>query len=186
MRFLGRHAWLALALVGALSTGTTATKLPVKHDNWWVDEYREKLTDGWDLVEYVAQSQSLAVPGTWLRVGFIPRFGCAPLITIIAEIDSQNVDSLADYMELEVLLDSTPIHFPVQLDDNKQTVAAYFDANPARQITLRLKIDAGNLLSVTTQSGETLDFSLQGSRHSSAVAEKLCREFVPNLVNNEG
>lgn len=181
---LCRSGLLFLALVGAFQYEAAADEeAGAVFDNWRSHEQHDMLPDGTVLSEYSAGTHAQDGIDASFRLGFIPRFACTPVIAVVAALGNAEGQgeprSLADFESVEFSIDGTPIDFPVLVDDDKPVATIYFNGNLQRRIALRVLVDAGNNMSITTRSGELLSFSLLGSTSSLEAALKSCREHVP-------
>jgi len=184
MAMLCRSGRLVLTLMGCLAFAVSADDLPdVVIDDWRGHEQHETLRDGSVLTEYSAGTEALRDGQAYLRVGFIPRFGCSPLVTLVTTLrvgtEERRARSLDDFAAVDFEIDGPPIDFPILVDDDSSQVTIYYNGNLQRRIALRLHIDVGDQATVTMQNGEELAFSLLGSRESLETVQELCREHTP-------
>lgn len=182
-----RSGLLALTLVGGLVTEAAGQTQRIQHRFWASDVTRERLQDNSVLTEYFGESSAENPKNAVLRVGFIPRFGCAPLITMKfgltdAASDSQTpVRNPADLNMLSVNIDGTALPFPLLLDRDADHVSVYLNANLQRRLTTKLRIEVGNRMYVRTRNGEAIRFSLLGSRDAISIAHQNCRRHDPSV-----
>ncbi len=174
----------SLWFVLAMGNGYAGEHPAVHIKNWSSNEIRASLPDQSTMIEFAGETLALANRNALLRVGFIPRFGCTPLITIQAGLgwtaQSEQQRSLANLGTISFNIDGTPVQFPTLVDDDIDYASVYFNGDLQRRSTLRLQLDAGDLASIKLNDGETLSFSLMGSLKTLASAEKLCRQHKPD------
>jgi len=77
-----RSGLLALTLVSGFMVSVEGQVRRIEHRAWASDVAIERLQDNSLLTEYFGETRSSQTADVILRVGFIPRFGCAPLITL--------------------------------------------------------------------------------------------------------
>ena len=195
-----RSGLLALTLVsGAVADTQADTQVEVQvevqrmsHQTWVSDVSVERLHDESVLTEYFGESVSQEHRDVVFRVGFIPRFGCSPLITLqLGEGALSGVRSDEDpayfpndLSVLAVLIDGQSLSFPTLLDNDGDKVLIYLNASLQRRITTRLRIEVGNQMQYLMQNGKQLTFSLLGSRDAIRVANENCRRHDP--TQNQG
>jgi len=177
--WLCRSGILALALGVCLTTKVLAQVERIQHKDWFSDLQTDFLADKSVLAEYFGEVQSIDNADVNLRIGFIPRFGCSPLITIQFGYNGIDVNDLT---RLRVEVDGSPLRFPVLMDKNSDHVAIFMNVNLQRRIAARIKIDSGSRLRVRDRSGKRYGFSLLGSRDALSIAEQACRVHDPRLV----
>jgi len=159
----------------------------MSHETWVSDVVIERLHDESVLTEYYGEAVSAEHRDVIFRVGFIPRFGCSPLITLqLGEDALSGVRSEEDpaYFPTElsvlaVLIDGRSLSFPTLLDNNDTTASVYLNASLQRRITTRLRIEVGTHMQVLMRNGKQLSFSLMGSRDAIRIANQNCRRHDP-------
>jgi len=140
----------------------------MSHLSWISDVTYERLHDESVLTEYFGESISDEHSDVVFRVGFIPRFGCSPLITLqLGEnaISGVRSDEDPEYFPtdlsvLAVLIDGRSLSFPTLLDNDGDTVSVYLNASLQRRITTRLRIEVGTRMQYLMRNGKQLNFSL--------------------------
>jgi len=171
-------------------TGAQAQSQPLTHQNWVSDVSIERLQDESVLTEYFGESNSREHEDVIFRVGFIPRFGCAPLITLkLGEdaISGERSDFDAaffpnDLSVLAALIDGASLTFPSLLDEDGDSVSLYLNASLQRRITTRLRVELGNRMQFLMRNGKQLSFSLLGSRDAINTANQNCRRHDPKAL----
>jgi len=182
-----RSGLLALTLVSGAIADTQTEIQRMSHQTWVSDVSIERLHDESVLTEYYGEAVSDEHTDVVLRVGFIPRFGCSPLITLQlgngALSGERSEDNPAffpiDLSILDVLIDGRSLSFPTLLDDDGDKVSIYLNASLQRRITTRLRIEVGSQMEYLMQNGKRLTISLFGSRDAIRVANENCRRHDP-------
>jgi len=162
----------------------------VANEDWRGSVRSDSLVDGTVLTEYSGYTEDERALGAELRVGFIPRFACEPIITVEiqlgplkvsarqAEKDTVSQDTrtftviraIDHFDTVEFSIDRTPTDFPILIDEDGPVASLAYHGTRADRIRLRLRIDVSNRMSVITAAGEEFDFSLLGSRVTCASA----------------
>ena len=180
---LGGSGLLMLTLLLGCVHTTAMAMDRTQHSSWFSGALKDRLADGSVLTEYYGESASYTDSGVVFRVGFIPRFGCAPLITLkatIAPTDKRDrARNKSDFENTRVFIDGLPVRFPVVIDEDRGKLSVYMNAALQRRITMRLKLDAASKMSVETRAGEQFEFSLLGSAAAMANAQLHCRQHNP-------
>ncbi len=171
-----RSGLVALALAACLMTEVVAQIDRVRHRDWVSGAQKNVLSDNSLLVEYFGESSASNWSGAHLRIGFIPRFGCAPLFSVHIGLGNRKLSDL-NWFRAEV--DGSPIDFPVLVDDNIDHAAIYLNVNLQRRIAMRIKVDGGTRFRLRDKAGNLYSFSLIGSRAALAAAERACRVHDP-------
>lgn len=148
----------------------------IQFRDWSGVKIVDALPDGSIMTEYAAQSDSLSTGNIVLRVGFIPRFACTPLVGIIA---SDADWSPAQFAKIDVLIDGTPTGYPTLVDQLDEGLGAFFNGGQQRRIALRLQVDEGDIATISLADDTEITFSLLGSRKALAAAQTLCRLHQP-------
>lgn len=178
---------LMLAVLGVSQAATAGGEATTADEfdsvNWRGYNASKTLTDDTRLNSYIAETTLVVedheqIPETLrLRIQYFPRFRCSPLIGIYA--DSVETDKLSVYSEelssLEVSIDNEPVAFPVMVEFRDGVLAAYYDADFERRKTFRILTDIGSRMQVTFKSGNTVTFSLLGSRVAVTTARDRCK-----------
>jgi len=183
-----RSGLLALTLVSGSIAYAQAQIQRISHQSWVSDVSIERLQDKSVLTEYFGEAASSEHDNVHFRVGFIPRFGCAPLITFkfgdqaIVDYrlnsDSDYPDNLGD---LAVSIDGATMSFPTLVDNDNTHVSVYMNTSLQRRITARLRVEIGSRMRVALSNGKLLAFSLQGSRDAISIANQNCRRHDPEI-----
>ena len=179
-----RSGLLALTLVSGCVANVEAQVQRSLHKSWVSDVSIERLQDKSVLTEYFGETQSEESEEITFRVGFIPRFGCAPLITykfgknaasgLLPVVQPLQIDSLS------VFIDGSKLAFPALADENADHHSIYMNADLQRRITAKIRIEVGNKMVVRPGVARQLSFSLQGSRDAISIANQNCRRHDPS------
>ncbi len=180
---LGGSGCLSLAILLCCASFVASAMDRTQHNAWYSGVLKDRLNDGSVLTEYYGESTAYTHPDVLFRVGFIPRFGCAPLITLKAAIAPTEARGrtrkMSDFEDTRVYLDDLPVRFPVVIDDDRGKLSVYMNADLQRRITMRLKLDAALKMRVDTRAGEQFEFSLRGSSAALSNAQTHCRKHNP-------
>lgn len=181
-----RSGLLALTLMGGFIANAQAQTQRMSHQAWVSDVSIERLEDKSVLTEYFGEGPSSEHDDVIFRVGFIPRFGCAPLITL--KFGDKALSQLKlpmfnepDVSSLVVTIDGSPLAFEGLIDKNTDHASVYMNANLQRRLTTRLRVEVGDRMKVKLPDGNTLNFSLLGSRDSISIANQNCRLHDPSI-----
>lgn len=178
-----RSGLLALALVSGSMAEVGAQSQRSAHQAWITDVSIERLQDKSVLTEYFGESISTENTDVIFRVGFIPRFGCAPLIAFEFGKNSANGSSLTASNSLidslPVSIDGVNLSFPALIDEDADHHSIYMNAGLQRRITAKLKVEIGSELLVRLENSQRLSFSLLGSRDAISIANQNCRRHDP-------
>lgn len=179
-----RSALTALMLAaGAWFVSADAVAAQFSERNWAYARYKNALPDSSVLTEYAGGTQEVLNPDVRFRVGFFPRFGCVPLISLYTDVnissDLAGGQLLGSFNVPEFSIDRTPVNFPSLVEGRNDKVVVYYNGDEARRVKLRLQIDAGDNISFRLSNGRRLNFSLLGSRAVLEFAEEQCRAHVP-------
>lgn len=178
-----RSALAALMLAaGACLLPAHATTTQFSSQDWEFARYENSLPDGSVLTEYAGNTPSRRLPRAVFRVGFIPRFGCAPLISVRSQISSGSDSHLLGEISMtEFTIDGIPQRFPSlsELVDNQ--ILLYYNSTLPRRVKLRLQLDEGLFSNLKLSNGKRHSFSLLGSKAVLEYAESQCRQHVPGL-----
>ena len=207
-----RAVGVALATV----TSVAAAQAPPVPDAPTIDQALERATfsdwrgrrdaralpDGSTLTVYAGETRARDGRDAVLRIGFVPRFGCAPGIELVLDADLARrlaparpdaadpgpdeddpggaaASGLVDDDGMTFLVDGTSVGYPVLVDADDDRVTLAFNGNERERVTLRLQLDVGGTVSVGLTGAEPLSFSLLGSRRTLASVESLCLTHVP-------
>lgn len=180
---LGGSGLLMLALQLSCACSVAMAMDRTEHNFWFSGALKDRLPDGSVLTEYYGESTAYTHSDVLFRVGFIPRFGCAPLITLkatIAPTESRTrTREISDFKNTRVYIDELPVRFPVVIDEDRGKLSVYMNADLQRRITMRLKLDVASKMRVETLAGEQFQFSLLGSAAAMANAQTHCRQHNP-------
>ncbi len=142
----------------------------------------ESLNDGSTLAEYLGETASLSPGGYRLRVSFMPRFGCEPVISILASLAPPGGErrTLAGIVPTGFTIDGNELDLPVVIDDEGDFGRIYHEAPTELARALREQIDIGNRAFLRDEEGRTVAFSLFGSKRSLAEVQRRCRQHEPD------
>jgi len=172
-------AVLALILVGGAGA---ADALPgTAHLKWSGTVSQRTLDDGSLLNEYESRTLAADETDVTLSVGFVPRFGCSPLIGIRLDAALANrIDEAAEGRSgVLLVIDGRGAPMPFVADADGAATTLWLDeAAPGREQFRRL-IDSGSRAELTLPGGESVTFSLLGSRRSLAGTEAACLAHEP-------
>ncbi len=193
MRSFCRSGLLALALVGGGTVGfgpasAVAEVKRIEHQNWVSHVSRERLADQSMLTEYFGESLATGGKEAALRVGFIPRFGCSPLITftmalppVASQESNSNTDPVEPFRQSSLVIDGAVVSFPSLVDNNGDSASVYMNASLQRRLNVKLRIEVGSRLALLLRNGERYTFSLVGSRDAISIASQNCRRHDPTV-----
>lgn len=179
-----RSGLLALTLVCVFVTVVEAQVQRQEHQAWVSDVSMERLQDQSVLTEYFGESASKESDTVTFRIGFIPRFGCAPLITfkfgknapagLVPVVQPSEIASLA------VNIDGAKLAFPALADENDDHHSIYMNSSLQRRLTTKIRVEVGNSMVVRPGVAGQLSFSLVGSRDAISIANQNCRRHDPS------
>ena len=177
--------------------------------DWRARRDARALPDGSVLTSYLGETPARDGREATLRVGFVPRFGCAPGIDLVLsraladrlgtatagavpgdggrdgggrggeDEDGDVGDGSGGGAEVAFGIDGVPVGYPALADVDGGTVALAFDGGERERVTLRLQLDVGDVVSVDLEGEAPLTFSLLGSRRTLGAAESLCLTHEP-------
>jgi len=180
-----RSGLLALTLMSGFMADVEAQVQRSSHQAWVSDVSIERLQDKSVLTEYFGESVSNKNSDVILRVGFIPRFGCAPLITFKFDNSSArslfSVSNIIGIDSLLVSIDGAILSFPALVDEDGNQHSIYMNASLQRRITARLRVEVGSKVLLRTSNSQSVSFSLLGSRDAISIAHQNCRRHDPAL-----
>ena len=179
-----RSALLALMLAAGLCfVSANAASAQFSSQNWAYARYKNALPDGSVLTEYAGGTQDSLNPDVRFRVGFIPRFGCVPLISLFSDVvipsDGTGGLLLVNFSVPEFSIDRTPVSFPSLVEGRNDKIVVYYNGDVAHRIKLRLQIDEGDSAALRFSNGQADSFSFLGSRAVLEFAENQCRQHAP-------
>jgi len=148
-----------------------------------------RLQDNSVLTEYYGETNAVGIAGVHFRVGFIPRFGCAPVLTMTFNVNKNpeaasgvlRTRKASDLGSLMVWIDDSPLPFPVLVDEEDDNLLVFLNEDLQRRLTAKLRVEVGNLMDVVTRQNERVRFSLLGSRDSISIANQNCRRHDPSI-----
>lgn len=185
MQSFCRSGLLALTLVSGFTAEAIAQAETKEFRDWRSAVSMETLQDNSVLTEYYGQTKSSESDEISFRVGFIPRFGCAPLISFTfnkeASIGLRPDKAPSEMDSLSVSIDGIVLPFPAVADESGNEYSIYLNASLQRRITSKIRIEVGNDLVVNLTGGRKVSFSLLGSSDSITVANQNCRRHDPTL-----
>lgn len=184
-----RSGLLALTLVmGCVLVAMDAdaqTINRIEHQNWVSDVSLERLQDNSILTEYYGETTANPITGIAFRIGFIPRFGCAPLITFKVGKDAELLtEEQLQGDSLSVSIDGTRLPFPTLTDEDGDHYSVYLNDTLQRRITTKIRIEVGNVMLLKASAAGDVKFSLLGSRDAVSIANQNCRRHDPSIQDN--
>lgn len=170
--------------VGAQSSTSAVRDLQSGQGTWQVLARDSRLADASTLTEYSAETTALGQSAVFLRVGFIPRFDCATLITVQLgplprSEDASGPSDDAVRSTLDWRFDGVSEEHVSLIDEDSEFLSIYVAGDETERNALRLNIDASNSLTISDSAAMQIEFSLRGSRRSIAAAEQQCRQHEP-------
>ena len=197
---------LALMIMGFMISTAQADTRPIKltastFQDWKGSLVPITLNDGSQLNEYVAKTMSGSVEGASFGVSFLPRFRCAPVISVsVAAVSGIDLDTTVNSVQLKV--DSNTTEFPVLVDDDEDGVRFTYNADENANQELLKVLDvssrvslvvpgkasaedsaSGNGTEANVASVETtatqIEFSLLGSKLSTQATRDHCQSHIP-------
>ncbi|MEE9321108.1 MAG: hypothetical protein V3U76_11725 [Granulosicoccus sp.] len=186
-----RTTVVALLIAGFSSTSIAVVNQPESTiDQWHAESSQHTLADSSVLTEYYGFTTATKLDNVLLRVGFVPRFDCSPLIGIVIQHESAfsgkpeeaplpGLDVLADGDSLTLSIDGVPMKFPVAADGDKKQTRLWFDSAFEDRKALQSKFDLGNVAKLSLTSATSITFSLLGSKSILDGAQSLCHEHDP-------
>ena len=183
---VSRATLLALAAVAtALPTASGAvdtTELAgASHLNWNGRLEQRTLDDSSRLNEYTALTSAVDTAAVSLRIGFLPRFECTPVMGVrfggamasVPEAFFEDGDVLA------VTIDGESVEWPLLVDDGDSGTTLWLDAELSRRADIRQRMDVGSRARLALPNTISIEFSLLGSRRSTAEVESACLSHEP-------
>lgn len=171
------------------SSAETSVVEPFRMLDWQGFNLVSTLDDGTSLYQYVAQS---ALPdraetasgrevATGLRVSFLPRFQCSPLISVVGILPDnltagERVALVRDFNQIELTIDEEPLPFPALVEFEDREILSFYDATLQRRLTLRILVELGSRLQIKFGEGSQRTLSLLGSRRVLETALGRCRK----------
>lgn len=168
-------------------------KSRVSEKDWDSYERTIQLADGTSLHHYVAEVSTLetAAAGAGdsedtlqpkLRFSFIPRFNCAPIISVIFAADTIDEASrqkiLLALNQMKFLVDGTSIAFPALTEVTDASLMAHYDTELRRRNNFRILVEAGSTVQIELEldgSARLYDYSLSGSRRAISRSLSNCQ-----------
>ncbi len=175
--------WALMLAAGAGFVSANAASAQFSSQNWAYARYENILPDGSVLTEYAGGTQDALNSDVRFRIGFIPRFGCVPLISLFSDViiptDGSAELLLATFSVPGFSIDRTPMSFPALIEGVDRRVVAYYNGDASRRIKLRLQVDEGGNAAFRFSNGHKVSFSLSGSRAVLDFADVQCRQHAP-------
>ncbi|MCK5924230.1 MAG: hypothetical protein KAG66_25065, partial [Methylococcales bacterium] len=177
-------AGFSFAGIAALSVREAAA------GQWQAESRQQTLADGSVLTEYYGFTTAADLDNGRLRIGFVPRFGCSPIIGVEIEQDPALASKsaavplpdksiLVDGDRLTLVVDREPVEFPLAVDGDKQQTRLWFNGGLEDRKALHSKLDLGNVAELALTSETAVAFSLLGSKSVVDAAQNLCRAHEP-------
>ena len=168
-------------------------------EDWTSYEKATQMSDGTELYQYVAEVIPVIPEGEPLtvslsetpekakppviRFSFIPRFGCAPIISVVTKILSDDTDEVQDRMSnllvgIVVSVDGTAVSYPTLVESDAGVFAAHYDTELRRRNTFRVLIEAGNKARIELDGLGEFDYSLKGSKRTISRSKARCESHA--------
>ena len=163
----------------------------VRLNDWLSYDNRVDLPDGTQLYQYVAEvspevelsdtvSNTLSLPK--IRFSFIPRFNCAPIISVVVapvekskESRKQIIDALG---KLKFSVDGTQVAYPSLTEGADDKLAAHYDTELQRRNTFRILVEVGSRALVEIEDYGQYNYSLSGSKRAITRSLSRCRSHT--------
>lgn len=167
----------------------------VRLNDWETYENTTRLADDSSLYQYVAEVSSRTAgagdaqgdfsalfPDPKLRLSFVPRFNCAPLISVVfssPDMDASEQQQVLQALEkLKFSVDRTTIAFPTLTERTESHLLAHYDAELRRRNNFRILVESGSNASIELAGpdSEKLEFgySLSGSKRAITRSHGAC------------
>ena len=163
----------------------------VRLNDWLSYDNRIDLKDGSELYQYVAEviPQIEASETTLntqnlpkIRFSFIPRFNCAPVISVVVsptDKSQESKDRLIDSMgELKFWVDGSLVSYPSLTEGTGDKLAAHYDTELQRRNTFRILIEVGSKAIVEIDGYGSYNYSLIGSKRAISRSLSRCRSHT--------
>ena len=199
---IGRQTLLILlcCLFSGAGPVLSQTRLPDSaFEDWTALVTETALPDGSVLFNYIARTLSSRTEGAMLAISFVPRFSCAPSVTLRKRTGPELASETAI---LEITVDSERMQYDALIDEVDEYRTYALAASSDMQDQLRQKMDVASrltfkvLLSDTaavassnelsaTDALNSIVFSLRGSKLATLSAENHCRAHKPLEFNSQ-
>jgi len=149
------------------------------------------LQDGSQLYQYVAEvSPKIETSETdrntqhlpKIRFSFIPRFNCAPIISVVVSPDEKTDESREQLIEalgkLKFSVDGTLVSYPSLTEGAEGKLAAHYDTELQRRNTFRILIEVGSNALVEIEDYGLYNYSLSGSKRAISRSLSRCRSHT--------
>ena len=190
-----------LMLMSYAAASASDAEAVLTFQNWDEVVQQTTLPDKSILTQYVASTSSTNTDGAELQVSFMPRFDCAPQISILLPISVVNEPIGLDGFVISV--DQETWEFPVLADTDGSAVRFSMNAVSTNHQELRRKFDFAYEVTVSWQSttaaahgaaeatvtssvasyessnNEPANYSLLGSQAAVKAAEDQCNSHEP-------
>ena len=168
-------------------------KSRIVEKDWVSYERTIRLADSTGLHHYVSEvttlekaaagdDESKAMPQPKLRFSFIPRFNCAPIISVVVPADRiEEADRrkiLSALNQLKFLVDGTSIAFPALTEFSDTSLMAHYDTELRRRNNFRILVEAGSAVQIELKldgNAHVYDYSLFGSKRSISRSLSNCQ-----------
>ncbi len=176
----------------------------VQLKDWDSYERSISLADGTRLHHYVSEVSSVdsgskedasasstkkpVLPQPKLRLSFIPRFNCAPIISVV--FPASNVEEeerkkiLSTLSQLRFLVDGTRIAFPALTEYSDASLMAHYDTELRRRNNFRILVEAGSSaqieLGYPDGNNSVYSYSLIGSKRAITRSRGNCQSHTSN------
>ncbi len=176
----------------------------VQLKDWLTYEKTTLLADNSSLYQYVSEVSSVlagaatfnyaefgsddssgtdtVLPGPMLRLSFVPRFNCTPLISVVfkaEDLDAPKRQRLQSALEgMRFVVDGTRIAFPALTENTEHSVQAHYDAELRRRNNFRILVEAGSSANIELvkpdKESVIFDYSLSGSKRAINRSRSAC------------
>jgi len=154
--------------------------------DWTTFDQRKTLADNTVLFHYISEVSSTNASaesdsmGPLLRLSFVPRFNCTPIISLVfAQSDfepNEHKGVLTAFRNLKFAVDGTVISFPTLTERAESNLMAHYDTELRRRQTFRLLLESGSVAELELEElGSSYSYSLSGSKRAISRALSRCR-----------
>ena len=156
--------------------------------DWASYDKATSMSDGTELHQYVAEANPIIAQGQpvvislsddkseklkppVIRLSFIPRFGCTPIISIVTKLLSPDTDEVRERMNdllesIEFSVDGTTVSFPTLVEHDAGVFAAHYDTEQRKRNTFRILIEVGESARIKLGDLGEFNYSLSGSKRT--------------------
>lgn len=179
-------------------SGVVPSSLVALRD-WASYERTTELSDGTALHQYVSEVTSKNtktsaeadiedMPPPTLRLSFVPRFNCAPIVSVVFSAieveEADRKDILAALNQMKFLVDGTRIAYPALTEHSDAQLMAHYDTELRRRNNFRILVEAGATAQVEIETPEgnarVYSYSLSGSKRAISRSLSNCQTHTNN------